>query len=123
MQTHPDGDAAQGRRLRELFGADSDPRAEKLAALEQRAREMVANGESEITAGRPGEESLGDLSTPHGHVRRLPDDTLALRISIGEGRGIPDSRYIVFRGDPGECLELLERAVLGLRQFVRTVTP
>lgn len=111
MQSHHDGDAAAG--LRRLF----DPKPANLDALQKRARELTANGQNIITAGAPGEEPIGVEETPHAFLTHLPDDPLALRISIGEGRDVPGSRYVVLRGDPAECLDLLERAAMALRLY------
>lgn len=90
----------------------------KLAALRQRAEALNASGENLITAGKPGEISIGELATPHAYVIRRPDDPDALRISIGEGTGIANSRYLVFRGDPRDCLDLLTKAISALRLYI-----
>ena len=115
MQTHRDDDS----RLRELFGCKDEQAAETLAALKVRAREMVAKGESQIAAGKLKEKPIGELSTRHGFVTQLPEDPLCLRISIGESMQIPNSTYLVFRGDPVEVQALLTKAVHALGQYIR----
>ncbi len=113
MDTHRDYDAPEF--LKPLHKDDSPEKV--FAALEAKATDMLAKGESQITAGRPDEKEVGSLETPHGFVRQLPDDPLCLRISVGEATRIPGSRYIVLRGQPEACLELLERAVMALRVY------
>jgi hypothetical protein len=56
-------------------------------------------------------------------ILRGPDDSIALRISIGQALkpaaaelvGAPDS-YLVFRGPYDQCLELLRRALAAFEE-------
>lgn len=101
MQSHRDADATR--------------RQEYFDALKQKAEEMTARKENLITAGKPGEKELFAQQVGLIFVRRLPDDPLALRISIGEARDVEESAYLVFRGDPEWVMELLDRAVSAMR--------
>ena len=118
MQTHDDADAPRmSKKLREMFlgeGADTDAE-ERLARLQQRATKMLERGESSLTVGRPGESTLKEAIKYGVTLRRLPPDPDCLRISVGEVIGIPEGRYLVFRGDPKACLAILERAARALR--------
>lgn len=118
MQTHDNSDAASG--LRKLFFPTSTEQAQKdrLKELHEKARRMSAAESNTIAAGEKGEIALGVLASPHGYVTQLPDDPLALRVSIGEGIDLDGSRYCVIRGDPAECLDLVERVTLALRHYV-----
>lgn len=53
-------------------------------------------------------------------VIRESDDPLALRLSVGSptGHDPKESGYIVFRGDPRDCLGLLKEAVLRLEEHL-----
>jgi hypothetical protein len=93
-QDYPDGGAA----LRALFA--------------KRADEMTKKGENIITAGHPSERILGEWDAEGFGISRMPEDPLhARRISIGEA-DLPNSAYLVFRGDPGKVLSLLRRALV-----------
>ena len=118
MQTHPDYDSPNFQRFIDMFESEKTAAELTLEAMKLKAERMMEAGESQITAGAPGEEVVDEDTTPHCHVKQLPDDPLALRISIGEGRGIPESRYLVFRGDPQEVVDLLDRAMRGLQVFM-----
>lgn len=88
--------------------------AEAFDALRKRAEDLTARGENLITAGAPHERAIGFT---HGGflIRRLPDDPLALRISIGEAHEkYGESSYLVFRGDPRIITTLLRRALAAL---------
>lgn len=113
MQTHSDRDAP------EILKAVGDPKSEQIRNLERRAREMVERGQSRITAGGPGEELLLSVAVYGVHVTRLPDDPDCLRISLGEVLDEDAVRYLSFRGDPGKCLDLLERATNAMRSVVQ----
>ena len=96
MQTHRDRDAM-------------------IQELEERAKKMVEKGESQITAGKPGEEILDEWILDNIRVRKLPDDSV-LRISIG-GQGILGvTGYCTFRGNHDSCIDLLERALGALKK-------
>lgn len=116
MQTHSDRDVPVPAALRDALAGPLG--ADRRRALEERARGMVERGESQITAGAPGERVLGETSRYGVFVRRLPNDDDCLRISIGEAL-IDDARYLVFRGDPAACAALLERAARALRDAVK----
>jgi len=108
MQTHDDADAPKG-----MFKQFEE--AVDMRKLEDLAARMTAAGDNQITAGAPGEEALWASQVGTIFVRRLPDDELALRVSIGEGHRISDSAYLVFRGDPHHVTELLERCLSAMR--------
>jgi hypothetical protein len=110
MQTHEDADFAA-----KLTGAGKPTSEEDLKALEGRAAQAMKDGTSQITAGKPGEEIISEKQVGTFAVRRLPEDPQCLRISIGEGHRIADSAYLVFRGEPCEVEDLLERALAALR--------
>ena len=95
MQTHDD---------------KSHKMAEWFKTIEEKAAGMVRNRESEITAGKPGEEAIREQEVDGMLIRRLPDDPLCLRISIGGSPLVPNSFYFVFRGDATEIEGLLDRA-------------
>lgn len=117
MQTHRDDDSPDLKELRRQL--DAVPAKDRMAVLEERAGRMVDACESEITAGRAGEGSLGEFMQFGVLVRRLPDDEECRRISIGEVVGSPEIRYLVFRGDPDDCAALLERTARALRSLVK----
>lgn len=119
MQTHSDNDFPHhlARATAEAVPTGADL-ADRRRTLEERARDMVVRGESQITVGAPGEWPLRDTSRYGVFVRRMPDDVDCLRITIGEAF-IDDARYLVFRGDPSACAALLERAARGLRDSVK----
>lgn len=100
MQTHRDDDA-----FRALFGE-----------LEKKAERMVEAGESQITAGKPGEKPTTEYKRAGVLVRQMPDDEHGvLRISIGGHPDAPfDSSYVVFRGNRGAVQSLLRRALKAL---------
>lgn len=101
MQTHRDDDA-------ELA----------LERLRMKAQQMTAAGANRITAGHPDEKDLGTQECDGVTIRRMPADPLCLRISIGEAPALDGSAYLVFRGDPGAVLALLDRAAAALRRSV-----
>lgn len=67
-----------------------------------------------ITAGAPGERALLDTVVGPIVVKRLPEDPLALRISIGQPHSGAGA-YLVFRGDPAAIRALLECALAAFR--------
>jgi len=101
MQTHDDRDAR-------LPGW--------LDSLREKADAMIAVGESQITAGKPGEKPLVEYVRAGVRVTQLPDDEHGiLRLSIGGHPAAPfDTAYLVFRGDRGQCQSLLRRALKAL---------
>ena len=94
---------------------DDAPESAVLLALREEAQKLSAAGKNKITAGAPDEKPLMEESVGAIWIRKLPDDPLALRISIGEGHLMQDSAYLVFRGNDGDVLALLERSVAALR--------
>lgn len=100
MQTHEDAQHKTSfiERLRERADA-----AEKAKA-------------SVITSGAHGEKALAEWKSGGISVRHMPDDEQGiLRISIGGGKTPVPVEYCVFRGDLGQCIALLERAIVALR--------
>ena len=116
MQTHDDNNHG----LRERF----------LSELRNRADRSEKAGAAAITAGAPDEKPLAQWKASNGmHVRHLPDDGLhgssrtliveqgILRISAGGGDHLPVTlNYLVVRGPVGKCIELLEKALVALRE-------
>jgi hypothetical protein len=102
MQTHDDRDA----RLTPAW----------LDSLRDKADAMTEAGESQITAGKPGEKPIADYVRAGVRVMQLPDDEHGiLRLSIGGHPAAPfDTAYLVFRGDRGQCQSLLRRALKAL---------
>jgi hypothetical protein len=96
METHRDSDAQVSTSLE---------------ALERRAAEMTERGENIITAGAPGEAPLSESRIDGMTIREMPQDPLALRISIGGGRLLGDDAYLVYRGPRQAIHDLLRRAI------------
>lgn len=102
MQTHDD----YQHRINES--------ARFMERLKQRAEQD--KGKSQITAGRDSEEPLFVWTHEEVQVRHMPDDEQGiLRISIGGGHTPVPLNYCVIRGDVGQCIELLEKAIAALR--------
>lgn len=92
-------------------------RREFMDKLKMRAFKMAAEGKSEITAGKVGEEPMDGWEANGVSVRQLPDDEQGiLRISVGGGVNIEKLNYLVFRGDRLACLNLLRTAVKALER-------
>lgn len=101
MQTHYDNQHSFIDQLRERA-----VKAEKAAA-------------SLITGGEPHEKELGSWKASNGvHCRHMPDDPQGiLRISAGGGEDLPVTmNYVVVRGKIGQCIDLLEKALVALRE-------
>lgn len=109
MQTHDDADAPKA------FPSDAFPSVDATRRLEDLAARMTAAGANQITAGAPGEQAVWEQQVGTIHMWRMPDDELALRVSIGEGHKMADSAYLVFRGNPADIEQLLERALGAIR--------
>lgn len=101
MQTHPDADA-------EVYNS-----------LAEKAEKMLKNRESTITAGAETDHVLFEATRNSLTVRRLSDDPLALRVSIGEANTRAREKYLVFRGDPHRVRKLLQRAVSEIDELMR----
>ena len=86
-------------------------------AIQAQADELTKNKGNIIAAGDlHGEQVLREEKVGMFLIRELPEDPLALRISIGEGNQVvPDSAYMVFRGRPNDICQLLERAISALK--------
>lgn len=97
----------------------SHKKSEWLKELQMRANRMMRERQSEITAGSPDERSLAQWKASNGmEVVHLPDDPhRVLRISIGGGPDTPIRLdYCTIRGGVGKCIELLEKAIVALRE-------
>lgn len=95
------------------------PREQFLRALREKADRMGAKGTSSITSGELNEEPVCEWQGSNKlHCRKMPDDEHGvLRISIGGGEHLPVTlNYCVVRGDIGQCIELLEKALKALRE-------
>lgn len=101
MSTHADRDA-------EIYGE-----------LAGKAEEMLKRRESTITAGSMFDTVLFEKERNGMAVRRLADDPLALRISIGEANTSAREKYLVFRGDPQRVRKILRRALSELDELMR----
>ena len=76
---------------------------------------MFAQGESDITAGSPGEPTLQQYRAEDFLVTQRPaDEQGVLRISMGGGVKNVDCNYLVFRGDQAACAVLLRQAIRAL---------
>lgn len=114
MQTHPNPDHER-RTLSDLREQLYRP-SPQMDRRERRARAMEASGDrNAITAGEPGEPVLMQAERFGVEIARRPEDPDCLRISVGEVRDGSGTRYLVFRGAPERCADLLERAARALR--------
>lgn len=87
--------------------------------LRERADRAEKSGAAVITSGANGEKELGSWKASNGiHCRHMPDDEQGiLRISIGGGEDLPVTlNYLVVRGKIGQCISLLEKALVALRE-------
>jgi len=90
-----------------------------IAELRERAAKANTAAASVIAAGEKDEQELGSWKASNGvHCRHLPDDPQGiLRLSIGGGEHLPVTmNYVVVRGRVGQCIELLEKALVALRE-------
>jgi len=92
-------------------------RGEFLKRLRERADAAQKAAASTITTGAAGEKSLADWKSNDIHCRLMPNDEQGiLRISIGGGENMPvRMNYCTIRGEVGECIALLEKAIVALR--------
>lgn len=83
----------------------------------KRMEAMTALKQNIITAGDlHGEKVLHEETIDGILIKRLPDDPLALRISIGAPNLADDERgYLVFRGNPRLIEQLLERTLAAFK--------
>lgn len=87
--------------------------------LRERAELAERAAASTIAAGSSVEQELGSWKASNGiHCRHMPDDEQGiLRLSIGGGDHLPQKmNYVVIRGKVGQCIELLEKALVALRE-------
>jgi hypothetical protein len=90
-----------------------------IAELRERAVKANTAAASVIAAGEKDEQELGSWKASNSvHCRHLPDDPQGiLRLSIGGGEHLPVTmNYVVVRGKIGKCIELLEKALVALRE-------
>ena len=113
METHDDRDALNATdRLGTIRDKLKEAIAQELAA---RAEKMTADGTNQITAGH-GECAIAEEEVKgFGLIRKLPNDPLCLRISIGEVLDGSGKAYFVFRGDAYRIERLLEQVVRAFR--------
>lgn len=99
-QTHDDKDS--------LSESMPGPTEDAMSDLEQKAREMTAEGKNVITSG-------GDPIEVHDvagmRIERRADDKFCLRISIGGGGDLGSHAYLNYRGNILEVRNLLQRAL------------
>lgn len=98
---------------------DDTSAADALDRLRKRAEDLTARGENLIAAGAPFERTLSEVTRGGFLIRQLPEDPLALRISIGEAHEHSPLRrefssYLVYRGDRDVIVNLLRRALAAL---------
>lgn len=111
MDTHYDRE-----HLRSQLRPRDAKREEWLNRLIDKAETARAEGQSQITGGRDGEPILAEWKACDVGVRHLPDDEHGiLRISIGGGSTPLPLNYCVFRGDRGQCIELLKKALAAIQ--------
>ena len=87
--------------------------------LRQRAEVAEKAAASTITAGTDSEQELGSWKASNGiHCRHMPDDEQGiLRLSIGGGDNLPAKlNYVVFRRRIGQCIEMVEKSIVSLRE-------
>ena len=96
---------------------DADARREFLDRLRDKANRMTAAGTNQITAGKAEEKPLAEWKFGGVFVRHMPDDEHGvLRISAGGGDHTPvPLNYCTIRGSVGDCIQLLEKAIVALR--------
>lgn len=80
-----------------------------LDKLQKQAKKMLEEGSNVITAGKFGEQVLFEYEKDGVLIRQMPDDPLALRVSIGQINITSKDSYLVFRGDPKQVKLLLTR--------------
>lgn len=84
--------------------------------LRERAGQAIEAKASMIASGMPGERPMRDWQANGVHVTEMPaDEQGILRISIGGGPCTPvQLNYCTFRGDHGQCVGLLRKALKAL---------
>lgn len=102
MQTHYDGQ-----------------HSDFMERLRERADQAAQDKTSQITTGKDGERPLATWKGSNGlHVAHMPNDEQGiLRISLGGGDHLPVTmNYLTFRGYTADCIDLLEKAIVALRE-------
>lgn len=97
---------------------DDQHNSQFMQRLTERAEAALKAKASLITA-KEQETPLGEWKASNGmHVRHLPDDEQGiLRISCGGGEHLPVTmNYLTIRGKVGQCIDLLEKALIALRE-------
>lgn len=90
-----------------------------IESLRERAAKAEKAAASVIAAGEKDEQELSSWKASNSvHCRHLPDDPQGiLRLSIGGGEHLPVTmNYVVVRGKIGQCIDLLEKALVALRE-------
>lgn len=115
MQSHTDSDFLYPGNKRE-DPARKDFREQFIKDLSARADFLQAAGKSKITGGVDGEPILMEWTANDIYIRQMPADQQGvLRVSIGGGDHLPVTvNYLTFRGDRGQCIDLLRRALTAL---------
>ena len=92
---------------------DSQVRDEFMRRRTERGEQMIASGASSLAAA----PALETWTADEIQVAKLPDDEQGiLRISIGGGEHLPlRGDYCRFRGERGQCIRLLERALAAMQ--------
>ena len=102
-QNDDHGNPEMNRALRKLFN--------------DKAAQMTKAQLNTITAGITDEKPLYQEIDGGVHVTRMPDDPLAMRISVGAPHDLDEGSYLVFRGSPSKAIELLEQSIVALRRM------
>ena len=76
----------------------------------------MSHDERKITTPNPGERALYEGLHAGVHVTQLPDDPIALRVSLGEAPG-GASAYLVHRGPRHGVVALLKRALAAMEEI------
>lgn len=84
--------------------------------MTEKVKELSESQQNTITAGVYGEQVLFEYADNDMLLRRLPDDPLAVRISIGEANLSVGGTYCVFRGDPERAKKILTRSLNAIKR-------
>lgn len=98
---------------------DNSNHSDFMNKLRERAAEAEKKGTGSIAAGADEEAPLAVWKASNGiHCRHMPDDPQGLlRISVGGGDHLPVTlNYASIRGNVGQCIALLEKALVALRE-------
>ena len=90
-----------------------------LDRLSEQAAIAVKNGTSQITAGAPGEQPLATWTASNGvYAAQMPGDPheiASINVKCGQDR-LYQVDYVTIDGTISECIELLEAAIVALRE-------